>query len=154
MRHHMRIHAHHHHAHAHLRKHARTHGDTTSHMHTGASHTSSSSSHTLTNTLIYEHRYASSRTHRRATPVYRLDFVHRTLAGVKGRRRQLHSARRQTTFLSARGQTLDAVSVQGILSRIGKVIIPGLDDTGSRETVLQGPSCVSATHSHTRTWLK
>ena len=101
---------------------------------------------------MYEHRYASSQTHRRATPVHRLDFVHHTLASVQGRRRQLHSARRQTTFHSARGQPLDAVSVQGILSRTGPFIIPGLNDTSSSETVLQGPSCVSATHSHTRTW--
>jgi hypothetical protein len=165
MRHIMRIHAHHHHAHAHM--HAgmqHTHADRYSHMHTCASHTSSSSSHPPTPTptprppthpptQIYEHRYASSQRHRRTTPVHRLDFVHHTLAGVTGRRRQLHSARRQTTVQSARGQHLDAVTVQGIQSRTGKFIIPGLRDTGSSETVLQGPSCVSATHSHTRTWL-
>jgi hypothetical protein len=168
MRYLMRIHAHHHHAHAHM--HAgiqHTHADRYSHMHTCTSHTSSSSSHTPKHTpkttphppthpptQMYEHRYASSQTHRRATPVHRFDFVHRTLAGVKGRRRQLHSARRQTTFLRARGQPLDAVIVQGILSRMGKFMIPGLKDTGSVETVLQGPNCVSATHSHTRTWLE
>jgi hypothetical protein len=75
----------------------------------------------------------------------------RALARVQGRRRQLHSARRQTTSLRARGQRLKVI-VQGRLRRIGRTI-PGLQDTGSSETVLQGSSCVSATHSHTRTWL-
>jgi hypothetical protein len=168
MRYLMRIHAHHHHTHAHM--HAgmqHTHENRYSHMHTCASHTSSSSSHTQKYPHPHPHppthppthtnvrtQYASSQTHRRATPVHRLDCVHHALAGVTGRRRQLHSARRQTTVLSARGQPLDAVRVQGRLSRTGKFIIPGLNDTGSSETVLQGPSCVSATHSHTRTRLK
>ncbi len=76
----------------------------------------------------------------------------RALASVQGRRRQLHSARRKTTVLSERGQRLKVI-VQGILRRTG-ITIPGLKDTGSSETVLQGPSCVSATHSHTRIWLK
>ena len=60
-------------------------------------------------TQMYEHRFVSSQTHRRATPVHRLDFVHRTLAGVTGRRRQLHSARRQTTLRSGNLQKMEDI---------------------------------------------
>jgi hypothetical protein len=65
--------------------------------------------------------------------------------------RQLHSARRQTTVHSEIGQRLEAMVIpQTILSPPAGPFIPGLNDTGNIETILQrtGPA-VSAPHTRT-----
>jgi hypothetical protein len=92
-------------------------------------------------TQMYEHRYASSQTHSRATPVHRLDFVHRTLAGVTGRRRQLHSARRQTTLRSGNLQKME--DIHGFHNAQRPIL--GMPSTILQET---GPA---ASAPHTRT---
>jgi hypothetical protein len=97
------------------------------------------------------HTHHSSKTHRRVAPVNRLVFVHRTRAGVKGRQRQLYSARRQTTVHSEIGQRLEAIVIpQTILSPPAGPFIPRLNDTGTIETVLQGTGpAASATRTRT-----
>jgi len=112
-RHLMRIYPHHHH---HTHTHARTQIQRIMCINF-ASHTSSSSqrererererkSHTDTHTHsdsdthMYEHRYVSSHAHRLVAPVNRSVLVDRTLARGQGRKRHLHSARRQSTIPS------------------------------------------------------
>jgi hypothetical protein len=95
----------------HARAHARTHADTASHMHNFSSYSHAhTNTHTHTqvhsitvNTHMHERKYASSHAYRRETPSNGRVIVARTLAGGKGRNRQIHSARRQTTIPSGLG---------------------------------------------------
>ena len=57
---------------------------------------------------IKAHRYVSSHAYRRSVPAKRRVLVGRTLAGGKGRRSELQSARRQTTFANIRAQKQNA----------------------------------------------
>ena len=94
---------------------------------------------------MHEHRYASSHAHRLAAPSHRLVLVARTIAGGKGKRRQLHSARRQTTVPSDVGyRILDIVVVgNSYVSRpIPTQVVP--------TTCLQGTG-PAASPPHTRT---
>ena len=60
-------------------------------------------------------RYASSHSYSCETPSKIIHLAEGTLAGGKGRWRQLHRARRQTAFLSAMVQPLEVVET--VLSR-------------------------------------
>ena len=85
---------------------------------------------------------ARGRAYSRTTPFNQLVLVGRTLAGGKGRRGQLHSARRQTTFPGVPGQLAN-----GILD--GAIPFEGIA-VGQRSAGLQG-TATSASAPHTRT---
>jgi hypothetical protein len=95
------------------RKQKRTLTNTGSCIYTRRAHTCFHRRATHSQTHLHEHRYASSHAHRLAAPLHRLVFVARTIAGGKGKRRQLHSARRQTTFLSDVGYRILVIVVAG-----------------------------------------
>jgi len=97
-------------------------------------------SHTHTHSQSHTHvrtRCASSHAHGRATPVNRLLLVIRTLAGGEGRKRHLHSARRQTTIPSRLGYRI----LKGAEERVGSKVTT---------TILQGTG-PAASAPHTRT---
>ena len=103
---------------------------------------------THSHTHMHEHRYASSHAHRLAAPLNILVLVARTIAGgkPKGKRRQLHSACRQTTVPSGVGYRILVIVVGGnsYVSRPipTQVVIP--------ITCLQGTG-QAASAPHTRT---
>jgi hypothetical protein len=120
------------------------------HIHSSTlyAHTHASTDEPLSQTHMHEHRYASSHAHRLAAPLNRLVLVARTIAGgkPKGKRRQLHSARRQTTVPSGVGYRILVIVVGGnsYVSRSiqTRVVIP--------ITCLQGTGqAVSAPHTRT-----